>query len=217
MSEGAYDPNYDGPKKISRRRLLGQAAAVLVTGTAIGAGVGIPLALRKEDQPETSKTTLELLLEKGIEPKEIYTGDIKISKGNRGIMLSVRSETNNLSGARVTDWVNIETWDGVNVRYVDEFTIKKCLLVEGQYMDDATGNKGEKGLWIVGNVGTDVLGAKSEGPKFISKSSSTGSHVEFMGGELEKIVRFDKTGVVTDKQRIPANQIGLVTPLPKAA
>jgi len=200
-----YDP-YELPK-VPRRTLLKQAAAVIGIGVAAGVGIGIPTVLRKEDSPAQVKTPYEILLDKGIVPKEIYIGNIKISKELNGIPLNVRSETNVES--IVTSWLDIETYNGTNIKDVNEFIIKNCLFVEGQNVDPA-GSKGKKGLWIVGSV--------NEEPRFISYSSITGSFVKPDGGAFQKVAEFSKAGLkTTTGEMFKPDQIGIVTPLPKAA
>jgi len=217
-----FNPQYDSPKKpgfrITRRGVL-QGAGVIAAGTALGA-VTAPFILSSPEAPATSeKTILDLLIEKGIEPKQVYVGDIKITKGSNGMMLNVRSATNTTQESSTTSWLNIEKFNGVNIKYVNEFTIKNCILSEGAYPDDPTGTKGQKGSWIVANIGTDSLGAKKEEIKFISFSSATSSLVKTIeGGRFQNVAQFSKHGITTDKGEVfKPNQLGLVTPLSKPA
>lgn len=218
-----YDPQYDAPRKpgfrITRRGFL-QGTAVVTAGTAIaGLARATVLAPDNEETGSTEKTILDKLIEKGIEPKEVYVGDIKITKGANGQMLNVRSATNTSQESLTTSWLNIEKFNGIDIKYINEFIVKNCLLVEGAYPDDPTGTKGEKGLWIVGNVGTDTLGVKNEGIKFISFSFATSSLVKTIeGGRFQNITRFDKDGITTEQgDNFKPDQIGLVIPLSKAA
>lgn len=206
-----YDPSFEIPKKVSRRTLLKQAGVVVGAGVVSGIGLGA-LALR-ENAPEAPKSTLEILLEQGVMPTNIFLGEIKITKGKNGIMLNVRSAPNIGQDSSVSSWLNIEKFNGVDIKDVSEFLIKNALLVEGQFVDNPAGTKGEKGLWIVGNVDINTLGVKKEEPKYISYSSSTGELVTRLNGEFHKISQVEKSGITTTTgQKIPSSEIGLVIP-----
>lgn len=214
-----YDP-FDVPKKIPRRTLLRQAAAVIGLGAVAGTAIGVPtvLAPRTETPQPAEKSTLEKLIESGVELKHIYIGDVKITKKGGEIELKVRSETNTVSGT-VTEWSKIKTWNGVDISGFNSFVVKNCLFVEGQN-EDVAGSKGEKGLWIVGLVGTDTFGSKAEA-KYVNRSSSTASFVETLSGGVFQNIdksKISKDGIVTVQgEKFTSNQIGLVTPLSKTA
>lgn len=211
MSEDkVYDPQKEaGHRRYTRRKILGGLAAMGVVG-AIGFKSFI------EHNPDNPENLFEALLQKGISPVQIHLGDIEITKGD-GIMLNVRSSTNAATESSTTQWLNIEKWNGENIRYGNSFIIKNCPMVEGQNTSPQ-GSRGEKGLWIPGLVETNALGAKKEDLKFVSYSSNTARLVRALGGEFHPVLRIDKTrGILTDKGFIAPKDVGVVIPLTKAA
>lgn len=199
-----YDPfKSKEPQAMSRRGFLGRVGALF--GLGVATGVGLRSTILAPETTSQPKTAYEILLEKGIRPEEIYIGDFKISKESRGLKLNIRSSTDTFMES-IVNWP--DELNGVKISE-NEFVVKNAIFVKGANPDDPTGNKGAKGLWM-------ALLDKQE-PRYISKSSATGSLVEAIsGGVYQKVIEFNINGLKTDQgEQFKPNQIGLVTPLPK--
>src|SRR5260221_6430782 len=118
LKDRTYDPQTDipaKPKGFTRRKILNMAA---VAG-AVAAGGLIGEALTTPQSADTSKTPYELLIERGIKPTQILLGELKILKGANGAMLNVRTDPN--TNAEITEWLNIQKWNGVDIQYSHGF------------------------------------------------------------------------------------------------
>lgn len=207
LDKRAYNPQHEvkKPQAMTRRGFLTRVGALF--GLGIATGVGLRSTVLAPETTSQSKTSYEILLEKGVRPEEIYIGDFKISKELNGLKLNIRSSTDT-SVNSIVNWP--DELNGINIKG-NEFVVKNAIFVRGANPDDPTGNKGAKGLWM-------VLLDKEE-PRYISKSSVTSSLVEAIsGGVYQKVTEFNSNGLKTDQgEQFKPNRIGLVTPLAKAA
>lgn len=205
----------------TRRRLLGRVGAAVgaeVLDQATGGHVTkaiLGLAGIGKETPTASKTTLEKLLDKGIKPTRAYFGDIKIIKGLPDYgMLGVHDQpiVNQPTTSKPFDWLNIETWNGVNVKDVNEFVVQNALFIDGgDNADSPKDTKRVTGEWMVGTVGTNVLGFKDEQPDYVSYGSTTGKLVIPISGQFKSISITDKGVLVGGTtEPLPMSEFGKV-------
>lgn len=202
----------------TRRSVLKGLKALVVAEIAdqllTGGRVTKALLASNKETSTTPKTTLEKLLDRGIKPTRAYIGDVKIIKGLQDYgILQVHDQPYVISRpTRIFPWLNIETWNGTNVKGVNEFIIQNALFLDGgDNADSPKDTKRATGEWMVGIVGTDMSGFKDEQPDYVSYGSTTGKLVVPVSGQFRKINITEK-GVAVEgiKEPLPMSEFGKV-------